>query len=184
MFFTAAHLAYQHGADGVSLFNFVYYRMGGGLLSWLVREPPFHVLPKLLDRAWLAQQPQFYWLGPWMYLNQVQRPIEPGRSLEYRLDVVRPKRALGPHVRLRVVCSQSLAGVQLAAAVNETAGEPDRDVGSPFGYAYDRLLGEHEHRRAWLFPGGSLRDGVNTVRITLQQAAARVTPVWLDLALS
>ena len=35
----------------VSRFNFVYYRMGRGSLSWLVREPPFHVLRKLLDRG-------------------------------------------------------------------------------------------------------------------------------------
>ena len=41
-------------ADGISLFNFVYYRMGGGDLAWLVREPPFHVFPKLLDREWLC----------------------------------------------------------------------------------------------------------------------------------
>jgi hypothetical protein len=184
MFYTAARLAYQRGADGISLFNFVYYRMGGGRLSWLVREPPFHVLPRLVDREWLAKQPQLYWLAPWNYLKQVQRPIEPGRSADFRVDAARPKRVLDPSVRLRVICSGPLAGVQLAAVLNDTAGEPTTDVGPPFGYPYDSLLGEHERRRAWVFPSGSLRDGINAVRITLQQAAAPVTPVWLDLALS
>ncbi len=51
MFYTAAHLAYSRGAQGVSLFNFVYYRNRAN------RKPPFHVLEHLHDPNWLARQP-------------------------------------------------------------------------------------------------------------------------------
>ena len=182
MFFTAANLAYQRGADGISLFNFVYYRMGSGDLAWLVREPPFHVLPKLLDREWLSRQPQFYWSAPWPYLQQVRHPIEAGSSRDYRFDVALPKRTLGPQARLRVVCKQPIGDASLVAFVNGTRIDPTEEVGPPFDYPYDRLLGEHEHRRAWNCPSGLLRDGKNTVRIALDQATGSVMPVWLDLA--
>ena len=183
MFFTAANLAYQRGADGISLFNFVYYRMGSGDLAWLVREPPFHVLPKLLDREWLARQPQFYWSAPWSYLQQVRQPIEAGSSRDYRFDIALPKRTLGPQARLRVVCNQPIVDVSLVAFVNGTRVDPTDEVGPPFDYPYDRLLGEHELRRAWNCPSGLLRDGENTVRVAMDQATGSVMPLWVDLAI-
>jgi len=182
MFFTAANLAYQRGADGISLFNFVYYRMGSGDLAWLVREPPFHVLPKLLDREWLSRQPQFYWSAPWPYLQQVRHPIEAGSSRDYRFDVALPNRTLGPQARLRVVCNQPIVDAWLVAFVNDTRIDPTEEVGLPFDYPYDRLLGKHELRRVWSCPSGLVRDGTNIVRVTLDQTTGSVLPVWLDLA--
>ncbi len=57
-YYTTAHMAYRRGADGVSLFNFVYTREHGvpGRGPW--NEPPFHVLQRLQDPGWLAKQPQ------------------------------------------------------------------------------------------------------------------------------
>ena len=183
MFYTAAHLAYQRGADGISLFNFVYYRMGKGELSWLVREPPFHVLPKLRDQDWLAQQPQLYWLAPWIYGKQVQRPINAGQSADYRFDLALPKRPLGPNARLRVVYNRPPGDAKLTATTNGTRLEPTSDQRPPFGYAYDTLLATAEHRRAWICPSGLLHDGLNTVRITSEKAAGTVRPEWMDLAI-
>jgi hypothetical protein len=41
-YYTTTNLAYKNGADGLSLFNFVYYRLGlGNDVS--VMEPPFHI---------------------------------------------------------------------------------------------------------------------------------------------
>ncbi|MDQ3815535.1 MAG: hypothetical protein M3347_16585, partial [Armatimonadota bacterium] len=48
-FQTTAHLAYARGADGVSLFNFAYYREHGGPGRGEFSEPPFGVLKKLSD---------------------------------------------------------------------------------------------------------------------------------------
>ncbi len=184
MFYTAANLAYRRGADGISLFNFVYYRMGKGDLSWLVREPPLHVLPKLIDRDWLSRQPQCYWLAPWSYLRQVDRRLEAGKPLDYHFDLALPKRELPPTVRLRVVCRRPLGDIALTAAFNGTQLKPVADVASPCDYPYDRLLGERDRRRAWDCPASLLREGQNTVRLALDTSAGSVTPVWLDLAIA
>jgi hypothetical protein len=157
--------------------------MGFGKLSWLIREPPFHVLPRLRDRDWLARQPQFYWLTNSGYGSQVQRPIAVGQSLDYRFDVALPKVPLAPNARLRVVCEQSLAGARLAASVNGHPLEPSGDLTPPSGYVYDPLLGAMNRRRAWVCPSGLLHDGWNIVRITVEKAGGKVTPDWLDLAI-
>ena len=157
--------------------------MGHGKLAWLVREPPFHVLPKLRDRAWLARQPQLYWLAPWVYGKQVQRPIAAGQSGDYRFDLALPNVPLVSPARLRVVCSQPLTNVALAASVNGCPLESTTDLAAPHGYAYDAMLGALDKRRAWICPSGLLRDGPNIVRITVEKAASSVTPEWLDLAI-
>jgi hypothetical protein len=47
---TSAHLAYARGADGISLFNFAYYRQHGqGEGRGLFGEPPFEALKALRD---------------------------------------------------------------------------------------------------------------------------------------
>jgi hypothetical protein len=184
MYYTAAHLAYERGADGVSLFNFAYYRLGHGNLAWLVREPPFHVLPKLRDRDWLSRQPQLYWLAPWVYGKQVQRPIATGQSGVYHFDLALPKGPLVSTARLRAVCSQPLTDVRLAASVNGRPLESTTDLAPPQGYAYDGMLGALEKRRAWICPSDLLSDGPNIVRITVEKATSSVTPEWLDLAIS
>lgn len=62
-YYTTAHVAYRRGADGVSLFNFVYYREHGHPGRAPFNEPPFHVLKHLGDPEWLARQPQWYVLA-------------------------------------------------------------------------------------------------------------------------
>ena len=59
-FYTTAHVAYRRGADGMSLFNFVYYREHGSPGRGPFNEPPFHVLTHLGDPDWLARQPQWF----------------------------------------------------------------------------------------------------------------------------
>ena len=88
----------------------------------------------------------------------------------------------GDNARLRVVCEQSLAGVQLAALVNGHWLRSSGDLAPPFGYAYDRLLGGGR-RRAWVCPSGLLHNGWNTVRIAVEKAGGKMMPEWLDLAI-
>ena len=55
---TAAHLAYARGADGLSTFNFAYFREFGSPGRGPFHEPPFALLRQLRDPAWVATQPQ------------------------------------------------------------------------------------------------------------------------------
>ncbi|MBM4082161.1 MAG: hypothetical protein FJ278_20820, partial [Planctomycetes bacterium] len=94
-FYTAAHLAYARGADGVSVFNFVYYREHGGPGRGPFAEPPFHVFKGLADPAWLARQPQHYflasgWGNPFVRPPVPPRKIEPGKPTTFTLDLAPP----------------------------------------------------------------------------------------------
>lgn len=61
--YTAANLAYKRGADGISLFNFVYYRpYGKGSIDSSFCEPPFDVCKNLRDKEKLNDLNQHYWL--------------------------------------------------------------------------------------------------------------------------
>lgn len=62
-FYTTARLAYEQGAQGLSLFNFPYYRYHVTDTIGPFHEPPFHVLPKLKDRLFLDQQSQWAFLS-------------------------------------------------------------------------------------------------------------------------
>ena len=93
-FYTTAHLAYARGIDGVSTFNFVYYRKHGTEGRGPFREPPFHVLKHLGDPAWLAGQPQHYilatvWNEPPLP-RQLPRRLKPEQSATFRLDMSPP----------------------------------------------------------------------------------------------
>ena len=62
-YYTTAHVAYARGLDGVSAFNFVYYREHGDGERGPFDEPPFHVFRRLRKPEWLAKQPQHYILA-------------------------------------------------------------------------------------------------------------------------
>ena len=59
---TAAHLAFQAGADGLAAFNLAYYRSFSGPED-KGHEPPFSVLASARNRSWTAAQPQLYFLS-------------------------------------------------------------------------------------------------------------------------
>jgi hypothetical protein len=82
------------------------------------------------------------------------------------------------------ICQQPIGDAALLAFFNGTRIEPTEELGPPFEYPYDRLLGGNEHRRAWNCASDLLRDETNTVRIALDDATGSIMPVWLDLAIA
>ncbi len=181
-FQTAANLAYARGADGISLFNFVYYRGGGKGFEWLVREPPFHVLPRLRDPAWLSRQPQYYWLGQWTYLSQLNRKIEPGTERSFRFDIALPERELAESTRLRVHSEDPIDTAQLTVRFNDVELEPTDDTSPFLDNPYDRMISDGPRRRAWTLTQSLLRDGDNDLTVALGEGGESVRFTWIDLA--
>ncbi len=63
-FYTTALSAYNTGLDGVSLFNFVYYREHGSVLKKdTTGEPPFKNVKNFADREFLSRQNSSYFIG-------------------------------------------------------------------------------------------------------------------------
>lgn len=163
-FFTSAHLAYQQGADGVTLFNFVYYREHGVPGRGPFHEPPFHVINRLNEPEWLARQPQIYYLAQSWKSPLPTRAI-PGRPLEFDLAMAPPGEGWTRDGRLRIQTRFSLDGTEWEARVNGTTLEGTDNTSEPYRNPYPHLLGNPEEWRAWSVPFGILKNGVNQIEI-------------------
>ena len=179
--YTTAHLAYARGADGISLFNFVYYRGAGTAVP--PAEPPFHVLPRLSDPDWLAKQQQYYWLSVWSYNNQIPKAIKPDKPATFVLDLAPPEQPKVETGRLRVHTEKPLGGAELGVKMNGTVLEPTDDVSAFYGNPDDGVISELSRRRAWACPVGILRDGLNELEVTVA-ATDSVNVIWIDLAVA
>ncbi len=182
---TSAHLAYARGADGISLFNFAYYRQHGqGEGRGLFGEPPFDALDALRDPARLARRPQHWfiaagWRAPGMKPLQVPRKIEPGQPAPFRFDLAPPAGGWQGTARLRVQADRPLSGGSWQARFNGEDIDLTHDVSEPFPVPYPSLLGRPDEMRAWQVPSSLLRDGINRLEIT---AAEACTILFVDLA--
>ncbi len=184
---TSAHLAYARGADGISLFNFAYYRQHGqGEGRGTFGEPPFDALKELSDRKALAQQPQhwflaFSWRAPGMKPLPVPRKVEPGKPQKFNFDLAAPLRGWKQDMRLRLQADQSLSDSEWQATFNGEALSPTNDVSEPFTVSYPSLLGRPEELRAWSVPAKLLREGKNSAEFT-SKAGKMISIVFVDLA--
>lgn len=180
---TSAHLAYARGADGISLFNFAYYRQHGqGEGRGLFGEPPFEVLKALRAPQVLAQGPQHAfiapgWRAPGMKPLPVPRKIELNKPAKFLFDLASPHGA----ARVRIQAGSDLAGTTWSAAFNQEPVLATEDVSEPFPVPYPSMLAKPEELRAWQIPAGSLREGVNSLEVT-QLSGRPATVLFVDLA--
>lgn len=181
-FTTAAHLAYRRGATGISLFNFAYFRNLGPVPA----TPPFELLAKLKDRAWVARQPQHYFLSlsgnppsePSEFARQ--RRLAAGKTSTFALDLAAPEGGWRESGRLRLELSEPWGGRQVTVRFNGRELESTNDVAEPYA---DPLATPASAAvlRAWRVPREALREAGNTVEVLLQAGPAAEIR-FLDLA--
>ena len=184
-YYTAAHLAYARGADGVSTFNFPYYREHGGPGRGPFHEPPFEVFKHLGDTAWLARQPQHWfvapgWNNPFLRPPTLPRKLEPGKTTTFTLDLAPPVGGWKRAGRLRIQGEGALGDGRWQVLFNGIKLMPATDVSEPFPNPYPVMLGKPEEMRAWTVPAEQLQDGHNQVEIKLNQGKP-ASLVYLDL---
>ena len=184
-FYTAAHLAYARGGAGVSAFNFVYYRSLAESQS--LGEPPFHVLERMRHPAWVARQPQHYFLTPHAnpavpeVLFPSSKMLAPGAPMMLAMDMAPPAGGWRSDGRLRVQTKLPLRGSELAVRFNGTELSPTDDVSEPYPAPYPDGLGTADTLRAWTVPAELLQDGANDIQVALTSGES-VTLVFIDLA--
>jgi hypothetical protein len=180
---TSAHLAYQLGAEGISLFNFAYYRQHGqGEGRGVFGEPPFEALKALNDPKKLAQQPQHWfiasgWRSPGAKPLPVPRKMVPNKTEKFNFDLVAPK----GEARVRIQADTSLAGTEWTATFNGKAIEETNYVSEPYAVPYPSMLGKPEELRAWLVPAELLREGKNSLEVTMK-SGPKASILFVDLA--
>lgn len=180
---TSAHLAYARGADGISLFNFAYYRQHGqGEGRGEFGEPPFEALKALSDPQTLAKEPQHWfiangWRSPGAKPLPVPRKIELNKPAKFNFDLAAPR----GDARVRIQADKSLAGSEWTASFNGEAILPKEDVSEPFAAPHPSMLAKPEELRAWLIPARLLREGKNSLELILKSGEPMIV-LFVDLA--
>ena len=185
-FYTTAHLAYSYGFDGISVFNFAYYRKHGVGDRGKFTEPPFHIFKHIGDKDWVARQKQHYFIGkvwnhprhPYMPLSQ---RLERGRYLTFHLNLVPPTGGWTQDARLRLQAEQSWEGRKVIMRFNNTHLKTTRDVSEPYATPYESGIGIPEQYIAYNVPKHLLSPGVNQIEISLGSDEP-CDLIYLDLA--
>jgi hypothetical protein len=177
-FYTAAHLAYARGADGISTFNFVYYREHGGIGRGPFNEPPFHVLGHLGEPAWLAKQPQNYILGnvkgfPHVPDRQIPKTIQLGGKESIWFDMAPPVGGWKGEGRLLVLGSGPFDETMWTARLNGVELKSTKDMPEPyFTNPYVSCSESKRDSLVWSVPSNLLIDGENEIEISSQNGFA------------
>ena len=187
---TAAYLARKRGADGVSTFNFQYYRGTYSPLDVLgtPQEPPYEVFQKISDVDWLSKQPQqyvvaFIWNSPNIPNRPFQKPMVKGKPVTIKLDMAPPAGGWVKDGKLRIQGRQSLKGMKWRARLNKTELKPIEDVSDPFGTPYDVAIGQPEDYFAWKVPAKLLKDGINEFDLLLERGADESYIFLMDVSM-
>ncbi len=185
---TAAHAAYSQGADGVSLFNFVYYREHGRGERGPFNEPPFEVIRNLGDPEILATRPQHWFLAPgWKcpyggVHEPMPREIESGGSAHFELTLAPPTDGWQLGGRLRIQTEEVIGLTRVEASLNGQPLVEAEDRSEPYENPYTPLLGEPSQLRAWRVPPDVLLEGDNVLELTISGTQGDVHVVFIDLA--
>jgi hypothetical protein len=195
-FHTAADLAYRQGADGISVFNFAYYRQtstGIGPFS----EPPFHVLKSLRRPDEVARGSRWYvlavdhntYISPSM---QMPQKLKVGDSYIFELSMYPREAGLQAVVRVRVAPPSGYTGGPVAAwgcdvELNGILLALTDYVAAPLPDPYCANLAVDKSRFCcFAATSGMVIEGRNSIKVTLVQpnpgSASMVTIDYLDVA--
>ncbi len=187
---TTAYLARRRGADGVSTFNFQYYRgtYNKSDVAGSVFEPPYGVFDRISDLDWLSRQPQHYVASS---ASNSMRPkerdfpttIRPDAPKKIFVDMTPPAGGWRVDGKMRVQATSPLEGSVWEARLNGVRLKPSADVSEPFPNPYPDALGNPADYRAWQVPAALLRDGENIFELSYKGVPKSVSLCLLDVAL-
>jgi hypothetical protein len=188
-FYTAAHLAYSAGFDGISTFNFPYYRKHGAGADKRgpFNEPPFHIFKNIGNKEWVAKQPQHYFLGKiWNhprkpYVPLPQRLEKNKHYITFHINMVPPEGGWKKDAKMRFQIDQAWSGQKLIVRFNNTHLYTIKDVSEPYEIPYKAGIGRPEQYRAYRIPKELLANGLNQLEVKLVKGDP-VDLIYTDIA--
>lgn len=102
------------------------------------------------------------------------RKVELNKPVKFNFDLASPCR----DPRVRAQADKSLVDSEWTATFND---EATPDVSEPFAVPYPPMLAKLEELRAWLIPARLLREGKNSVELTLKSGEP-LSVLFVDLA--
>ena len=188
-FYTTADLAYRQGANGISLFNFQYFRGNGpnpqSDPQGPFHEPPFHIIPQLRDPEWLANIPQqWYMEGDSSWYRDVPREFYADQPQAMILQLYPSNSLHDADAMFRLFheepCSECSWEVEFNGFVLDGTGCLEHPIDNRYvGNDY----GDLEQYACFKVPRTLVLEGSNAIVINLNSGG----PVWVryyDLILS
>ena len=184
-FYTTARLAYDQGADGVSLFNFPYYRYHVTKTIGPFHEPPFHVLPRLREPVFLNRQPQWAFLSAGRndsVLGEKPLPavLKRDRAQTFSLMMSATESGHAGGI-LRLRSDESIADREIEVRFNGMVLAPTAPVVQPLPSPYaGTWLGKREELACYTLAASiPLRDANDVVVVVKRGAWVRL--IYLDV---
>ncbi|MBN1343721.1 MAG: alpha-galactosidase [Phycisphaerae bacterium] len=187
-FYTAANLAYHRGADGMSLFNFVYYREHGTPGRGPFNEPPFRVLKRLGQPDWLATQPQWYVLAKVWHDKRMGMPAPIPKTFKkrqthaWKLDMA-PTDAQRQDGLMRLMTQEDSSGRGWKVVLNGAELKPTAFTAKPLDHPYEGGLGQPNQYACFVCPRAIVKNGPNQLAITMTEGKP-ATVTYIDLILN
>ncbi len=185
--YTAAHLAYRAGAQGISFFNFHYYREHGCEGRGPFNEPPFEVVGNVRDRDFVAQAPQHFFLAKsWERNTQLlDRLFLADKLYSLELYAAEPAGGWQSDFRMRMKFPMLVGDRSIEVSVGGFKATPVTDISEPYeeDNAYPPLHGDVRNTRAWRVPREALKEGKNEVcfRWTSKNESTPLLVEYLDI---
>ena len=184
-YYTTAYLAYQHGADGISLFNFPGFRERAYVGKLF--DPPFEIFSELKDPDFLARQPQHYFEAETE--NKLIHDFdlaavswEPGDSHSFNMDMAAPKGGWSTDGVLRLESQDVIEGLNFEVQINGTVLQPIVVEEEPYENPYPKLLGTPDKWLGYSVPKKCLKSGKNEVTV-INHSDQKVKFYFIDLAI-
>lgn len=173
-FYTAAHLAYQQGAAGVSAFNFVYYREHGGPGRGPFSEPPFHIFNNIADKDWVASQPQHYVLSKAYLTKGMPLKLKTGQPANVNIFMSPPSKGWSTNGKLVLQSPEGVSGQKIKVFFNGIQLVQTPDVSSPYKVMYVPLISDGSNAFAWAVPCGLPVAGNNSIGFEMTEGGEKV----------
>lgn len=183
---TTAMIAYDQGADGISLFNFQYYR--GDRVSELDRpytEPPWEVIAMLKDREGLLKQNQHYFIGrTWrdsIYTGwKLPVTLAKNARKDFAVYAVSPQDGWSGNGILTLQAKSAWRGEKMEVTLNGVLLQEVPYAGKPYDNPYTQMIAASDCYRSWRVPVSLLKEGDNRVTVTMTSGVS-VTLYFVEL---
>ncbi len=183
--YTTAQLAYNHGADGMSYFNFVYYREHGSPGRGPFEEPPFEVIGKVRDRELVMSAPQHFFLAKgWNEKSQLADMLKCGSEYRFEMYIEQAASLWDRDFRFRLMARGELGDRKFTVVWNGAELQPSAKLSEPYpeDERFTPMHGDASNSLAWCLPLSAVKNGKNEflLRFTAEKDTEDIRIDYMD----
>lgn len=166
--YTTAHLAYTHGAQGMSYFNFVYYREHGSDGRGPFNEPPFAAIELVKNPDFAANAPQHFFIAKgWSDKSQLASMLTPDKTYSFEIFMEPPAGGWKRDFRFRLMTRTPIENRHFEIRFGGVLISPDSDISEPYisDNRYQPMHGNAKTLLAWRVPAELVHPGRNAFEL-------------------